>query len=519
MQGYVEEFIFYGDDIKIGRFPADTKLLYANPPIEELPDPDGTIARTLDEPLGALPLEKQLTSKSRVTIAFDDPVLPIPLMLRDTRGMVMEELLRRLFKIGIPKDRISLICANGLHRKWTIKELSLILGKKVVSEMGSRITCHDATKENELTFLGTTENGYEVEVNKAAIESDITIYVNMNYTTMNGGWKSILVGLGSWRSIRHHHTYRQWNAEHTIMDPHTSPMHSILREMGTVLKKSCNIFQIETVTNNKVWPFPIDHILQPIQNGGRNGPPGAPVRTLLSLASLSPQPLKRWVRNTLIRSDYRLCGVFAGDVELVHEKTIDLLFRQQNVKADGQTDVLIFGVPNLMPYSAQSVFNPILLRSLVMGYLLGLFRNRPLVKKGGVIVAYNPGIEKFHSGHHPSYIDFWNNDLENHSDPVESWDTLAEPYATNPRYLRLYQDAYAYHGTHSLINWMWSGMGLKQVKAVILAGAKEPETARKIGFIPAPDLDTAISMAREMTGEASQLAYQVIPPLFCVDLG
>jgi hypothetical protein len=206
-------------------------------------------------------------------------------------------------------------------------------------------------------------------------------------------------------------------------------------------------------------------------------------------------------------------------VELVHEKTLDLLFRQQNVKADGQTDILIYGVPNLMPYSAQSIFNPILLRSLVLGYLLGFYRNRHLVKEGGVIVACNPGIEKFHSAHHPSYIDFWNNDLEHHSDPVECWDTLAEPYATNPRYIRLYQDAYAYHGTHVLMNWVWSGMCFKHVKAVILAGAKEPETARKIGFIPAPDLNTAISMAREMTGAASQLACQVIPPQFCVDVG
>jgi hypothetical protein len=303
------------------------------------------------------------------------------------------------------------------------------------------------------------------------------------------------------------------------MDPGTSPMHAILKEMSSVLKKHCNIFQIETVTNNKIWPYPLDRILCPIGCRRDGGSPGALLRSLLNLSSHAPQQMKRLIRNSLVRSDYRLCGIFAGEVERVHEKTLDLLFRQQNVQVSDQADVLIMGVPNLSPYSVQSVFNPILLRSLVLGYFLGLFRSRPLVRQGGVIIACNPGIKKFHSGHHLSYRDFWEKDLRNYSDPVKCWDNLAESYASNPLYMKLYQDAFAYHGVHGLINWMWSGMGLKQVKAVILAGAREPETARKIGFIPSPDLASAISMAREMTGPSSHIAYQVIPPLFCVEVG
>jgi hypothetical protein len=518
MKDFVEEFIFYGDDLRIGRFPKDTTFLYANPSLPEISDFPGAINAALDTPLGCLPLEKQLGPGSRVTIAFDDPCLPIPLMIRDTRAMVTEELLKRLFRIGISRERISLICANGLHRKWTLPELSLILGKKVVSEMASRITCHDATRDDNLRFLGATENGYEVEINRAAVEADVVIYVNMNFTSMNGGWKSILVGLGSWRSIRHHHTPAQWNTDHSIMDPLTSPMHAILREMSLLVKKHCNVFQIETIANNRIWPFPIDHLLQPVHDGRRGNPPGIPIRTMLGAASLAPQAVKRWVRNNLVRSDYRPCGVHAGDVDQVHEKTLEILFRQQNVPVAEQADVLIYGVPNLSPYSALSKFNPILLRSLVLGYFLDLFRGKPLVKEGGVIVAYNPGREKFHEGHHPSYIDFWQNDLTENYDPLACWGKLSEAYAENPRYLRLYREAFAYHGAHVLINWMWSGMGLRYVKAVILAGAMEPATAQKIGFLSEPTLERAIERAREMVGPSPHIVYQFIPPLFCVDV-
>jgi len=518
MSGFIEEFIFCGDDIRIGRFPVDTRLIHANPALPEIGDFAGAVNAALDAPLGCLPLERQLGAGSRVTIAFDDPCLPVPLMLRDTRAVVMEELLKRLFRIGISRERMSLVCANGLHRKWTLDELSLVLGKKVISEMGDRITCHDATRESALICLGTTDSGHEVEINRAAVEADAVVYVNMNFTSMNGGAKSILVGLGSWRSIRHHHSPAQWNTDHSVMDPLTCPMHAILNEMSVLVKQHCNVFQIETLANNRVWPFPLDRLLQPVHNGRGGMPPGRPLRTVLSAATLAPQAVKRWVRNNLVRSDYRPCGVHAGDVEKVHEKTLELLFRQQNVPVDGQADILVLGVPNLSPYSALSVFNPILLRSLVLGYLLGLFRGKPLVREGGVIVACNPGLEKFHEGHHRAYIDFWNNDLAGHFDPVECWESLAEAYADNPRYVRLYREAFAYHGTHGLINWMWSGMGLRHVKAVILAGAKEPLTAEKIGFLPEPTLERALDRAREMTGPSSRVFYQVIPPLFCVDV-
>lgn len=519
MNGYTEEFIFYGDDIRIERFPADTRIFYANPPLDPLPDPAQAISRALDNPLDALPLEKQLNQGSRVTIAFDDPCLPIPLMLRDIRSAVIQEVIGRLYRIGIPKERIRLICANGLHRKWTLDELSLVLGRKVIREMGpERIACHDGSKEEELVHLGTTEDGGEVEINRAVAESDITIYVNVNFTSMNGGWKSILVGLGSWRSIRHHHTPEQWNARESIMNPEKSPMHSALRDMGRLVKKKFNIFQIETVLNNKVWPWPVDRILAPVNSPHRRSGPGAPIRAALSLASLSPARIKRYVRNSLVRSDYRLCGIWAGDVEKVHDRTLEMLQRQQNVEIEDQVDVLVFGVPNLSPYSSQSIFNPILLRSLAMGYLIGLFRNRPVVRQGGIVVAYNPGIEKFHPGHHPSYVDFWKYDLEEHFDPDVCWNELSEKYAANPRYLRLYRDAYAYHGTHVLMNWMWSGRCMQHVGEVILAGAREPKTAGRIGFTPAPDFATALSMAREKAGSGSSIGYQFIPPLFCLDV-
>jgi hypothetical protein len=60
---------------------------------------------------------------------------------------------------------------------------------------------------------------------------------------------------------------------------------------------------------------------------------------------------------------------------------------------------------------------------------------------------------------------------------------------------------------------------MRHVGGVILAGARDPAVARKLGFTPAVGLERAISMAREMAGPASRVTCQVIPPLFCADVG
>lgn len=519
MNSSKREFIFYGDDIRIESFPEETRFIYANPPLPPAASPEDEIRKAIDSPIGASPLESQLDSRSRVTIAFDDLCVPVPLMRQDIRGRIIQALLQRLFAIGIPKERIRLICANGLHRKWTIKELTLVLGKAVVDMVGpGQISCHDATVRERLVNLGTTQSGMTVEMNRAVAESDMTIYVNVNFTSMNGGWKSVMVGLGSWESIRCHHTPREWNGIHSIMDPEHSPMHATLFEMGQQVREKYNIFQIESVINNRLWPPVLSPLLSPF---GPSPPSAAKVmalKSLFSIAALPPRSLKRGVRN-MLRSAYQLRCVYAGDVDRVHQRTLEAVTAQQNVSVDGPADIVIFGVPNLSPYSARSIFNPILLRSLILGYMRGMYRGRPLVKENGVIIALNPGIEKFHPGHHPSYIDFWNRDLAQFGDPESCWETLADRYADDPGYLEKYRNGFAYHGTHSLINWFWSGMALRRVRAVILAGAKEPETAKKIGFIPAGNLSHAIDMAREMAGDDATIAYPVMPPLFGVDVG
>lgn len=518
MAGPIEEFLFYGDDIVIGRLPENTRMIYANPPENPIAQPRSAVRFALDHPLGKSPLEEMIRQKSRVTIAFDDPCVPVPLPRNDPRGLVIREILARLEYKGVPRDNIRLVCANGLHRKWTLSELAPILGKDVIRHLGRRrILCHDGTDPKQLVHLGQTAKGAEVEVNHLAVSSDVLIYVNLNFTTMNGGWKSLLVGLGSWKSIRHHHTPVQWNGKVSLLEPDKNPMHVMLREMSLLVRSKVNLFQIECVVNNQMWTPAFSKLLAPLGTRRGGSGPGIGTRTLLSMARRFPDRAKRLARDRL-KADYRLTGIHAGDTDRVHQKTLEMVTRQQNVAVDKQADILVIGVPNLSPYAVRSIQNPILLRSLALGYLAGAFTGRPLVREGGVVIALNPGIARFHKQHHPSYKEFWETDLPLYFDPELSWNALSERYAMNPEYVHRYRHDYAYHGAHSLMNWMWGGMALRRLSAVYLAGAQEPQTAYKMGFIPAKNLDHALKMAQERTGPHPDIACQVIPPLFAASV-
>ena len=167
-------------------------------------DIHGAIKNALQNPLGRPPLHKLVAPGSRVAIAFDDPTVPC---FAPVWEPAIKLVIGELEKGGVKRSNITLVSAGGIHRKFTRLELASIIGEDLVKEFGYRLICHDAEDPSNLSYLGTTQNGYEVEINKLVTDSDLTVYINtVVWRGFNGGWKSICVGLASYRCIRWHHT-------------------------------------------------------------------------------------------------------------------------------------------------------------------------------------------------------------------------------------------------------------------------------------------------------------------------
>lgn len=123
---------------------------------------------------------------------------------------------------------------------------------------------------------------------------------------------------------------------------------------------------------------------------------------------------------SFVAGPYELTLVRAGEVEAVHRQTTDMVYKQHLVPVEGQTDVVTMGLPYLCPDNVDSIMNPILVMVQGLGDFFNLYRGKPVVRRGGVLIMSHPTPWEFHPVHHPSHIDFFEQVLADGTDLVGS---------------------------------------------------------------------------------------------------
>ena len=509
---------WHGEGYRLEQLPPDrSRVIYPPEALAGLRDPDSAIRQALLNPLGdSKPLPDLLRPGMKLTICFDDVSLPLPPMRKpDVRQRVIEAVLDMAAAAGV--DDVVLVAALALHRRMTDEELRHALGDRVFDAFAPHglLQQHDAEDPDNMLYIGQTEDGEDVEINKRAATSDLIVYVNINLVAMDGGHKSVATGLASYRSLKHHHNVQTMRHSKSFMDQHRSELHSSNWRMGRLIKQSgVNVFQIETTLNNRTFPDQFSFLSK------REWEWTAKDRALFLASSKalqrSPGRVNRQILHG-IRAPYELTSVQAGEVEAVHHHTTENVYAQQLVAVEGQTDVLTMGLPYICPYNVDSVMNPILVACLGLGYFFNLYRGKPLVREGGVVVMSHPTPWEFHPVHHPSYIDFFEEVLADTTDPLEIEKTYEERYATDPWYIHLYRTSHAYHGVHPFYMWYWCAHALQHLGAVIVVGG-DPKSVRRLGFKPASTLRDALEMAEDVVGRDPTITHVHTPPLLMADV-
>src|SRR3981081_296262 len=178
---------WHGEGFRLEKLPTGSRIVYPPEPLKALPDPDEAVRPALLHPIGdSKPLPELLHAGMKLTIAFDDISLPLPPMQRpDNRQRVIEAVLNLAAEAGV--DDVVLIAALALHRRMTEAELRHALGDRVYDAFAPHglLRQHDAEDPEGMVFLGETDQGEEVELNRRAVESDLLIYVNINLVAMD----------------------------------------------------------------------------------------------------------------------------------------------------------------------------------------------------------------------------------------------------------------------------------------------------------------------------------------------
>lgn len=507
--------LFSGEDLLLEDLPIGTRVIYSKPPIEGLANPGAAIRYALNHPLGTDPLYAQLMPGMRVTIALDDISLPLPPMTTpDVRQTIVEILLELLDANGV--DDVHLIVANSLHRRLTPAEMKRMVGSKIYDAFyPDRFYNHDAEDPEGIVHLGKTDHNEPVNINRRAVESDLLIYVNINLVPMDGGHKSVTVGLCDYDSLRPHHEPETIRASDSYMDPARSALNTKVVRMGAIVQQHMNVFHIETALNNRMFAGPTAFL-------SKNEDEFTEFDRLKFEAmkwSLSKMPTaaKRKLFHS-IPAQYQMIAVAAGKTELVHSKIIERNFEQYFVKLRGQSDILICGVPFISPYNVNSILNPLLVQVMGLGYFHNFYRGKPVVRKGGVLILCHPCYDQFDPEHHPSYIEFFHRLLPETRDAMVLRHKYEEEFARNPSYISMYRRGHAYHGAHPFFMWYWGENGRQHVGKVIVAGAQNAHVPAILGWERADTLTEAIAMARSHTGPSSSITMMHHPPIVMADV-
>lgn len=506
-----------GEGFGLEHLPPSSRVIYPPEPLPPLSNPRAAIRRALEEPLGdCKPLSALLKPDMKLTIAFDDISLPLPPMRSpDIRQLVIETVLEMAAEAGV--DDVVLIAALAVHRRMTEAELRHALGSRVYDSFApyGLLMQHDACDEDNIVLLGHTEAGEAVEINKRAATSDLLVYVNINLVSMDGGHKSVATGLSSYRSLRYHHNPATLANSRSFMDHHHSELHHSNWRMGRLIAKSgVSVFQIETTLNTNTFPEQFGFLQR--REWEWSVKDRAAYLATSSLLARTPLQLRRRLFHS-IRSPHALASVQAGEVEAVHERTIHHIHRQQLVRVEGQSDVLAVGLPYISPYNVNSILNPILVASLGLGYFFNMYKGKPLVRPGGVMIIHHPTPYEFDIVQHPSYIDFFEQVLTETKDPVEMSEKYEEAFAMDPWYTHLYRTGHAYHGVHPFYMWYWCTHALEYLGAVIIVGG-DKRAVHRMGFKVASTFNDALEMATDVVGADPSVTYLHTPPLLLAEV-
>jgi lactate racemase len=167
-------------------------------PTPPLAEPERAIAATLRHPMGTPPLEKIAQGRKNACILICDVTRPVP------NRLILPPMLQTLEAAGIPREKILILNATGLHRPNEGKELEEMVGPEIMANY--RIENHHGKVLEEHAFLGTSPRGVPMWLDRRYVEADLKITTGLIEPHLmagfSGGRKVICPGIAALETVK-----------------------------------------------------------------------------------------------------------------------------------------------------------------------------------------------------------------------------------------------------------------------------------------------------------------------------
>ncbi len=191
----------YGNTVQKAVIPDGVPVQVVDPDCPAVEETvEALIEKALDSPIGTDRLESLVSADDQVMVIVNDQTRPGPNI------QMVEGIMKRLEQAGVPDSNVEIMIATGSHRAPTSREIDGLVGPEIHRRI--RIHSHDCRQNN--VYLGTTEGGLPVYVDKLVAESSFIITTGLiaphKAAGFSGGRKSIVPGVAGMETLKIHHS-------------------------------------------------------------------------------------------------------------------------------------------------------------------------------------------------------------------------------------------------------------------------------------------------------------------------
>jgi nickel-dependent lactate racemase len=185
-----------GLDVELPDAPLVRTLAYK----DALPfaDPQAALAEMLAQPIGTPPLAEIARGKRDACILICDVTRPVP------NEMILRPLVQTLEAAGIPREKILILVATGLHRPNVGPELVEMVGQHIFDNY--RIENHDGLARDQHSYLGDSPRGVPIWLDSRYVNADLKITTGLIephfMAGFSGGRKVICPGIAAIETIK-----------------------------------------------------------------------------------------------------------------------------------------------------------------------------------------------------------------------------------------------------------------------------------------------------------------------------
>jgi Lactate racemase N-terminal domain len=476
---------------------ADDVVLRPHASRDQIEDVPAAVRDALAFPLDGPPLEQLVTSGGTATIVIEQPALPIPAVQHGPRHEAIAAVSDELGRRGV--RQVTILVAGALHRRTTPREIGLLVPPEFRRRFRGLVLVHDA-EAGDLVDLGQF-GSVTLRVNRALVETDLVLTVTAAETVLHGGPAALLAASGR-QSLRAAGAL-------SLLETSASQGWRLAVEIERRLAERVRLIGVSLALNAPRVGGPISGY--PHDEAAVDRLLGSHIRHLFQVA---PARIRERILSGVPR-EQTASVVYGGMPSVAHTEALLRGTVLKGIELPEPVDALVIGVPPTTPFMPRERPNPISAAYLALGLALRLWRNRPPIAPGGTAIVLHPLPRRFPRPTQSPYRALFG-DPRTAGNP-EAMQDAERRSASDARAIEEYRAGRACHPLQPFVEWSACDASAHRLGAVLIAGCRDAQTARQLGYVPVHGLGAALEMARGRGAE--RIGYLLAPPYVPIVVG